>query len=98
MIQEHLLSSVDKKPQLCYSVVWAKGVTPSAGYEDRVDLLVESIMRGDSEGKPGILQSRLSDGRKVFSRNINKGHRIVYSFDYDNKQIIIHQAEGHYAD
>lgn len=44
-------------------------------------------------GKPELLKYNLSG---LWSRRINKEHRLVYEIDEENNQIVIHSLKGHY--
>jgi len=47
----------------------------------------------EGTGKPELLKHQLSG---LWSRRINKEHRIVYDILKDEKRVLIHSVKGHY--
>ncbi len=61
----------------------------------KIRALLESIIESPYQGlgKPEALKHHLSG---LWSRRINKEHRLVYEMDLRNNRIIIHSLLGHY--
>lgn len=61
----------------------------------KIRALLESIIESPYQGlgKPEALKHQLSG---LWSRRINKEHRLVYEMDLRNNRIIIHSLLGHY--
>ena len=70
--------------------------------------LVQAIKNRTNEGHPKILHDkRLKQGflgqnqsaiKHLFSRRLTEKHRIIYTYDHENKKAMIYQVEGHYDD
>jgi toxin YoeB len=63
--------------------------------QKKIQQLLRSIEESPQAGigKPEPLKYNLSG---LWSRRINKEHRLVYEIDEENNQIVIHSLKGHY--
>ena len=63
--------------------------------QNRITALLKSIASTPESGigKPEKLKGNLSG---YWSRRINKGHRIIYKFDYSSQIATIYSLKGHY--
>jgi toxin YoeB len=64
--------------------------------QNRITTLLKSIASNPESGigKPEKLKGVLSG---LWSRRINKEHRIVYKFDYSSRIVTIYSLKGHYS-
>lgn len=80
----------DAKMHLLY---WKK--TGNISIQKKIQNLIFSIENNyyHGIGKPEALKYSLTG---LWSRRVNKEHRLIYEIDTENNRIIIHSLKGHY--
>ena len=69
----------------------------SAGLKQKADKLL-SIIEIDPFCTPPPFEKLLADLKGLYSRRINKQHRIVYEIDINKNHIIIYRMFTHYGE
>ena len=68
----------------------------NAGLKRRIDFLICQLQTHPFSGGGEVETLKHTDGRKLFSRRIDRRHRLVYSVDETEMSVCILSAYGHY--
>lgn len=104
IIDDYARTNMTPKQRKIYTVRWECDRTfPQGVSEQAVNEKIESILRGENRGHLKALKGsgpkfeESVKGTKLFSSRITDEHRLVFSYDHKNEELVIWRPHGHYG-